>query len=91
MDTESQISENKEDDAEEELKDVPDQNTFHIMLTDYYEYWVEDGNNNWMYRALSLSTFGSPEYHRQIRKLVADYIISNKSRFEESILGFDNY
>ena len=38
VDTESQISENREDDAEEEKKDVPDQNTFQIMLTDYYEY-----------------------------------------------------
>ena len=38
VDTESQISENREDDAEEEKKDVPDQNTFQIMQTDYYEY-----------------------------------------------------
>ena len=38
VDTESQISENIEDDAEKEKKDVPDQNTFQIMLTDYYEY-----------------------------------------------------
>ena len=38
VDNESQISENREDDAEEEKKDVPDQNTFQIMLTDYYEY-----------------------------------------------------
>ena len=44
-----------------------------------------------MFRALSRSTFGSPEYHRQIRKLIADYIVSNRSRFEESIPGFDNY
>ena len=91
VDTESQISENREDDAEEEKKDVPYQNTLQLMLTDYYEYWVEDGDNNWMFRALSRSTFGSPEYHRQIRKLVADYIVSNRSRFEESIPGFDNY
>ena len=91
VDTESQISENREDDAEEEIKDVPYQNTFQLMLTDYYGYWVEDGDNNWMFRALSRSTFKSPEYHRQIKKLVADYTVSNRSRFEESIPGFDNY
>ena len=44
-----------------------------------------------MFRDLSQLTFGDPEYHRQIRNLVADYIVSNKSRFEESIPGFDNY
>ena len=44
-----------------------------------------------MFRASSRSTFGSAEYHRQIRKLVADYIVSNRSRFEESNPGFDNY
>ena len=38
VDTESQISENREDDAEEEKNDVPTQNTFQLMLTDYYEY-----------------------------------------------------
>ena len=43
-----------------------------------------------MFRALSRSTFRSPKYHRQIRKLVADYIVSNRSKFEESIPGFDN-
>ena len=31
VDTESQISENREDDAEEEKKDVPDQKTFQII------------------------------------------------------------
>ena len=83
VDIESQISENREDDAEEKIKDVPVQNTFQIMVTDYYEYWVEDGDNNWMFRALSRSTFGSPEYHNQIKKLASDYIVSNRSRFEE--------
>ena len=66
VDTESQISENREDDAEEVKNDVPDQNTFQIMLTNYNEYWVEDGGNNWIFRALSRSTFGSSEYHRKL-------------------------
>ena len=86
VDTESQILENREDDAEQEKKDVPDQNTFQIMLKVYYEYWVEDGDNNWIFRLYLV--FGSSKYHHQVKKLVASYIVSNRSRFEKLIPGF---
>ena len=46
---------------------------FSNNLNDIYNLIQEDSDNNWMFRALSRTTFGSPEYHREIRVQVANY------------------
>ena len=45
-----------------------------------------------MFRALSRTTFGSPEYHREIRVQVANYIEVNREQFDNFIVGdFNQY
>ena len=65
---------------------------FSNNLNDIYNLIQEDSDNNWMFRALSRTTFGSPEYHREIRVQVANYIEVNREQFENFIVGdFNQY
>ena len=66
--------------------------TFSNKLHDIYNLIREEGDNNCMFRALSRTTFGSPEYHSSIRVQVVNYIETNKSHFEDFIDGdFNQY
>ena len=65
---------------------------FSNSLNDIYNLIQEDSDNNWMLRALSRTTFGSPEYYREIRVQVANYIEVNREQFENFIVGgFNQY
>ena len=42
--------------------------------------------------SLSMNTFGSPEYHKEIRVQVANYIEANRQQFESFVIeDFNQY
>ena len=51
-----------------------------------YSMIVEDSDNNWMMIALSVNTFGSPEYYKEIRVQLVNYIEANREQFNNFII-----
>jgi hypothetical protein len=47
---------------------------------------VQKGDGNCQFRSLSYGLFGTPDYHRNVRKTTVDYIFRNRNYFE-SFLG----
>jgi len=49
---------------------------------------VQKGDGNCQFRSLSYGLFGTPDYHRTVRKTTVDYIFRNRQYFED-FLGLD--
>ena len=60
-------------------------------ITDVFDYHEEVGDNNWMFRALSRTTFGSPKYHAEVRAQVVTYITARSDRFSAVQNDFEDY
>ena len=59
---------------------------FSNNLQDIYCLILEDSDNNLMLRASSVNTFGSPEYHKEIRVQLVNYIEANREQFNNFIV-----
>ena len=56
-----------------------------------FDYHEEVGDNNWMFRALSRTTFGSPKYHAEVRAQVVAYMTARSDRFSAGQNDFESY
>ena len=88
-DTESQPDSSEE--IEEDSKDEAQVRWFSNSITDVFDLHEEEGDNNCMFRALSLTTFGSPDYHKEVRAQVVDYMTANRERFFAGQNDFEGY
>ena len=61
------------------------------IITDVFDYHEEVGDNNWMFRALSRTTFGSPKYHAEVRAQVVAYLTARSDRFSAGQNDFESY
>ena len=67
-DTESQPASSEEEEKEESKDEELDQGRGFInTINDVFDYHEEVGDNKWMFRALSRTTFWSPKYHAEVR------------------------
>ena len=87
--TESQPDSSEE--IEEDSKDEAQVRWFSNSITDVFDLHEEEGDNNCMFRALSLTTFGSPDYHKEVRAQVVDYMTANRERFFAGQNDFEGY
>ena len=79
---ESQPVSSEEEEKEESKNEKLDQERGFInTITDVFDYHEEVGDNNWMFRALSRTTFGSPKYHAEVRAKVVTNITARSDRF----------
>ena len=61
-------------------------------ILDSFEEVVEDGDGNWLFRALSRGLSGNPEHYKEIRSAVWDHIKNNRDRFLSFITtDFNDY
>ena len=76
---------------EEDSKDEAQVRGFSNSITDVFDLHEEEGDNNCMFRALSRTSFGSPDYHKEVRSQVGDYMTANRERFSTGQNGFEGY
>ena len=88
-DTESQPASSEE--IEEDSKDEAQVRWFSNSITDVFDLHEEEGDNNCMFSALSRTTFGSPDYNKEVRALVVDYMTANRERFSSGQNDFEGY
>ena len=89
---ESQPVSSEEEEKEESKNEELDQGREFInTITDVFDYHEEVGDNNWMFRALSRTTFGSPKYHAEVRAQVVTYITARSDRFSAVHNDFEDY
>ena len=62
-----------------------DEESNNISILDVFKEIEIRGDGNWLFRALSLGAFEDQEYHLTVRKMVWDYIDTNRNRFKEFI------
>ena len=61
-------------------------------ILDSFEEVVEDGDGNWLFRALSRGLSGNPEHYKKIRSAVWNHIKNNRDRFLSFITtDFNDY
>ena len=85
-DTESQPASSEEEEKEERKEEELEQGRGFInIITDVFDYHEEVGDNNWMFRALSRTTFGSPKYHAEVRTQVVAYMTARSDRFSAGL------
>ena len=52
----------------------------------------EDGDGNFLFWTIIRLTYGTPDYHKEIRETVCDYIATRYDRFSDFILwGINDY
>ena len=90
-DNEEEKEEEKEEDKEEESKEKVQVRGFSNSITDVFDIHEEEGGNNCMFRALSRTTFGSPNFHKEIRAQVVDYMTVHRERFSAGQNDFEGY
>ena len=93
-DTESQPASSEKEEKEERKEEELEQEQrrgFVNIITDVFDYYEEVGDNNWMFRALSLTTFGSPKYHAEVRTQVVAYMTERSDRFSAGQNYFESY
>ena len=56
-----------------------------------FDYHEEVGEYNWMFHALSRTTFGSPKYHAEVRAQVVAYMTARSDRFSVRQNDFECY
>ena len=56
---------------------------FSTSLLDFYNLKRVRGDENWLFRALCLATFGDDSVHLFVRQYVWDYLIQHKKRFAQ--------
>ena len=54
-------------------------------MANKFKITEREPNGNCLYRALSRGCFRSPEFHRDIRESIWDYILHNNQRFENRL------
>ena len=62
-----------------------DEESYNTSILDVFKEIEIRGDDNWLFRALSLGAFGDQEYHLIVREMVWDYIDTNRNRFKEFI------
>ena len=93
-DTESQPASSEEEEKEERKDEELEQEQrrgFINIITDVFDYLEEVSDNNWMFRALSYTTFGSSKYHAEVRAQVVAYMTARSDRFSAGYNDFENY
>ena len=88
-DTESQPASSEE--IEEDSKNEAQVRGFSNSITDIFDLHEEEADNNCMFRALSRTTFGSSDYHKEVRAQVVDYMTANIERFSAGQNDFEGY
>ena len=88
-DRESQPASSEE--IEEDSKNAAQVRGFSNSITDVFDLHEAEADNNCMVRALSRTTFGSPDYHKEVRAKVVDYMTANRERFSAGQNDFEGY